>query len=95
MAAIAPRYGAATPLRIAANAAMAGCRPEYFPVVMLALEALAEEPFNLYGVQATTHPCTPLIILNGPIARELGVNAGHNAFGPGDRKSTRLNSSHT
>jgi hypothetical protein len=78
---IPPRYGAATPLRVAANAVMAGCRPEHFPLVLLALEAMAEEPYNLYGTQATTHPCTPLLIFNGPIARELNINCGHNVMG--------------
>jgi hypothetical protein len=84
IAQIAPRYGHATPLRLAANAVMAGCRPEYFPLCMLAVEAMCEEPFNLYGVQATTHLCAPLVIVNGPVARELGMNSGHNAFGPGN-----------
>src|SRR5512143_312218 len=68
VAVIPPRYGAATPLRLAANAVMAGCRPEYFPLFMLAIEAMCEEPFNLYGIQATTHLCAPLIIVNGPVA---------------------------
>jgi hypothetical protein len=83
VAKIAPRYGEATPLRLAANAVMAGCRPEFFPLFMLAIEAMCEEPFNLYGVQATTHLCAPLVIVNGPVGREIGVNSGHNAFGPG------------
>jgi hypothetical protein len=78
---IPPRFGAATPVRVAANAVMAGCKPEHFPLVLLALEALAEEPYNLYGTQATTHPCTPMLIFNGPIAAELGINSGHNAMG--------------
>src|SRR5262249_21395070 len=56
VAKIAPRYGEATPLRLAANAVMAGCRPQYFPLYMLAVEAMCEEQFNLYGIQATTHP---------------------------------------
>ncbi len=81
MAKIPPRYGAATPIRVAANAVMAGCRPEYFPLVLLALEAMAEEQYNLYGTQATTHPCTPMLIFNGPVAKELGINAGNNAMG--------------
>ena len=81
VAKIPPRYGAATPIRLAANAVMAGCKPEYFPLVMLALEALAEEPYNLYGTQATTHPCTPMLIFNGPVAKEVGLNAGHNVMG--------------
>ncbi|MDP2242263.1 MAG: hypothetical protein Q8K18_19160 [Burkholderiales bacterium] len=90
VAAIAPRYGAATPLRLAANAVMAGCRPEYFPVILAAVEALCEEPFNLYGIQATTHLCAPLLIVNGPIARELGINCGHNAFGPGVQSNATI-----
>lgn len=80
---LAPRYGALTPLRVAANAVMAGCRPEYFPLVLLALEAMAVEDFNLNGLQTTTHPGAPLAIFNGPIAREVGINGSHNAFGPG------------
>jgi hypothetical protein len=83
VAKVAPRYGEATPLRLAANAVMAGCRPEYFPLLALAIEAMCEEPFNLYGVQATTHLCAPLVIVNGPVAKELDINSGHNAFGPG------------
>lgn len=81
IAKIAPRYGEATPLRLAANAVMAGCKPEYFPLVLLALEAMAEEQYNLYGTQATTHPCTPMLIFNGPVAKEVGLNSGHNVMG--------------
>lgn len=90
VAAIAPRYGAATPLRLAANAVMAGCRPEYFPLIVLAIEAMCEEPFNLYGIQATTHLCAPLVIVNGPVARELGINCGYNAFGPGVQSNATI-----
>ncbi len=90
IAAIPPRYGEATPLRLAANAVMAGCRPEYFPLIILAVEAMCEEPFNLYGIQATTHLCAPLIIVNGPAAKELGINSGHNAFGPGTQSNATI-----
>jgi len=90
IATVAPRWGEATPLRLAANAVMAGCRPEYFPLLMLAIEALCEEPFNLYSIQTTTHQCAPLLIVNGPIARELAINGGHNAFGPGSRSNASL-----
>ena len=90
VATVAPRYGEATPLRLAANAVMAGCRPEYFPLVVLAIEALCEAKFNLYGIQATTHPCAPLIIVNGPVAKELGINSGHNAFGSGTRSNAAI-----
>ena len=90
VARMAPRYGEATPLRLAANAVMAGCRPEYFPLVTLAIEAMCEEPFNLYGIQATTHLCAPLVIVNGPVAKELGINCGHNAFGPGTHSNATI-----
>jgi len=90
IAKIAPRWGEATPLRLAANAVMAGCQPRYFPLLMLAIEAMCEEPLNLYGVQATTHLCAPLVIVNGPVATELGINAGHNAFGPGHQANATI-----
>jgi hypothetical protein len=90
VARIAPRYGEATPLRLAANAVMAGCRPEYFPLLVVAIEAMCEEPFNLYGVQATTHLCAPLVIVNGPVAKELDINCGHNALGPGWQANATL-----
>lgn len=87
---VAPRYGEATPLRLAANAVMAGCKPDYFPLIVLAVEALCDEAFNLYGIQATTHPCAPLLIVNGPGAKELGINGGHNAFGPGTHSNATI-----
>ena len=90
IAKIAPRYGEATPLRLAANAVMAGCKPEYFPLIVLAVEAMCDEAFNLYGVQATTHVCAPLVIVNGPGARELNMNSGHNAFGPGNHANATI-----
>ncbi len=85
-----PRQGEATVDRIAANAVMAGCRPEYFPVVLAAIEALADPLFNLDSVQATTHPVAPLILVNGPVAREIGLGAGHNAFGQGARANVTI-----
>ncbi len=85
-----PRQGEATVERIAANAVMAGCRPEYFPVILTAIEALANPLFNLDSVQATTHPVAPLMVVNGPIARELGINAGYNAYGQGFRANATI-----
>ncbi|MBS1218599.1 MAG: hypothetical protein H6R21_1732 [Proteobacteria bacterium] len=90
IAKIPPRWGEATPLLLAANAVMAGCQPRYFPLFMLAIEAMCEEPLNLYGVQATTHLCAPLVIVNGPVARELDINCGHNAFGPGHQGNATI-----
>src|SRR4029079_7753878 len=63
---------------------------EYFPLVMLAIEAMSDESFNLYAVQATTHCCAPLIIVNGPVAKELGINSGAGAFGPGAQSNATI-----
>jgi hypothetical protein len=85
-----PRQGVVTPAILAVNAVMAGCRPEYFPVVLAAVEAMLDPAFNLFAVQATTHPCAPCVIVNGPIAHELGINARYGAFGPGVRANATI-----
>jgi len=85
-----PRQGEATIEKIAANAVMAGCKPEYLPVILAAIEALADPLFNLDSVQATTHPVAPLIVVNGPIARELEINGGYNCFGQGFRANVTI-----
>ena len=90
IAVLPPRQGEATVERIAVNAVMAGCKPEYLPVIIAAIEALADPAFNLDSVQATTHPVAPLMIVNGPIARELGIQAGYNAFGQGFRANMTI-----
>lgn len=90
VAVLPPRQGEATVEKIAINAVMAGCRPEYFPVVLAAVEAVSQPPFNLDAVQATTHPVTPLLIVNGPIAAEIGLNASYNAFGQGFRANVTI-----
>jgi hypothetical protein len=85
-----PRQGEATVERIAINAVMAGCRPEYLPVLLAAVEAVADPQFNLDGIQATTHPVAPLIVVNGPVARRLGINAGPNCYGQGFRANAAI-----
>jgi hypothetical protein len=80
---IPPRGGTATVVAIAANAAMAGCRPEHMPVVIAALEAMLEPQFNLRGVVCTTHPCWPLAIVAGPITAELGMETRESVFNGG------------
>ena len=85
-----PRQGIVTYEILAVNAVMAGCRPEYFPVVIAAVEAMLDPTFNLFAVQATTHPCAPCVIVNGPIAHELGINARYGAFGPGVRANATI-----
>ncbi len=90
VAAIPPRWGEATIEKIAINAVMAGCLPEYLPVITTAVTAMCEEPFNLAGVQPTTHPSAPLLILNGPIAQKLNINSHYGAFGPGWRSNATI-----
>jgi hypothetical protein len=85
VATLAPRNARATVEAVAVNAALAGAGPEHLPVVLAAVRAVADPRFNLFAIQTTTHPCTPLVILNGPVARTLGVNAGPNALGQGHR----------
>ena len=83
VARVAPGYGAATLERIAINCVMAGCDPEYLPVLIAATQAVADPAFNLQGIQATTNPVAVWIIVNGPIAKALDVNAGFNCIGQG------------
>ena len=83
IAEIPPNWGGATVERLAINAVMAGCRPEYLPIIVAAVEAMGDPAFNFYAIQATTHPCAPLLIVNGPIRTELGFNSGSGAYGPG------------
>ncbi len=79
---VPPQNGIATVEKIAINAVMAGCRPEHLPVVIAAVEAMTAEGFDLFGVQATTHPCAMVAIVNGPIAKTLDINSGSGAMGP-------------
>jgi hypothetical protein len=85
VATLAPLDGAATLEAIAINAALAGAGPEHLPVIIAAVRAIAEPKFNLNAIQTTTHPCTPLLIVNGPIAGRLGISGGPNALGNGHR----------
>src|SRR4051812_27454295 len=82
---VPPRYGSLTREVLAINLVMAGCKPEYAPVVRAALLALTQSAFNLNGVQATTHMAAPLLVVNGPVVQAIGMNAGANAFGSGNR----------
>ena len=76
--------------KLAVNAVMAGADPSYFPIIVTAVEALLDPAFNLYGVQATTHPVAPLVIVNGPIARSVGLHSGAGLFGPGFRANATI-----
>jgi hypothetical protein len=80
---IEPMKGRATIEKVAINAVMAGARPEYFPVILAAVEAIADPAFDLYGVQTTDESVTPLFIINGPVVDALKINSGYGALGPG------------
>ena len=80
---VAPGSGAATVERIAVNAVMAGCDPQYLPILIAATEAIAEPEFNLQGIQATTNPVAVWLVVNGPIAKTLDVTATFNCIGQG------------
>jgi hypothetical protein len=80
---VEPLRGLATVEKVAANAVMAGCRPEYLPVVLAAAECVLDPAFNMRGVQTTDENVTPLVIVNGPVARALEINGGFGALGPG------------
>jgi len=74
----------------AVNAVMAGCLPAYFPVIVAALEAVNVHEYNFHASGASTGGSAPLLILSGPIVDELGMNAGANVFGPGNRANATL-----
>jgi hypothetical protein len=90
IALVAPRHGRATVEKIAVNAVMAGCRPEYLPAVIAAVEAICDPAFALEGVSGTTDAVAPLLIVNGPVRAELDVNCGVGVFGPGWRANATI-----
>ena len=75
---------------LAVNAVMAGCLPEYFPVLVAAFEAMDRDKFNFHGSAASTGGSAPLLIVSGPIVDEIGMNAGVNLFGPGNRANATI-----
>ena len=76
--------------KVAVNAVMAGCRPEYLPVVLAALEAICTDEFNMHGVLATTMSVGPILVVNGPIAAAIGMNSGINVLGHGNRANSSI-----
>ncbi|MFC2068933.1 hypothetical protein ACFLTP_08020 [Chloroflexota bacterium] len=87
---VPPQWSKATVEKIAINAVMAGCLPEYLPIIVTALEAMSAEQFNLRGMQATTYPVAYLLIVNGPIAKKLDINGNSGVFGPGWRSNVTI-----
>ena len=76
--------------KVAANAVMAGCLPQYLPVVLAATEAMLDPRFNLVGPSSSLGGAGILVIVNGPVTRELGINARNNLFGPGNRANATI-----
>ncbi len=90
VAIVPPNLAPVTVEKVAINAVMAGCRPEYLPVVLAAVAAVCSDAFNMHGVLATTHFPTPVLIINGPLRARLGINCGLNALGQGTRANATI-----
>src|SRR5262245_37820408 len=87
---IRDRAVAVTAEKVAINAVMAGCRPDYMPVVVAAVEAIGDPRWSYHGPGTSTGGAGVLMIVNGPVARELDINAGDNLFGPGWRANLTI-----
>jgi hypothetical protein len=90
VAVVPPDLVECTVEKAAINAVMAGCRPEYMPVVLAALEAACTDSFNVHGLLATTWASSPVVIVNGPVAERIGMNWGVNALGQGNRANATI-----
>jgi hypothetical protein len=90
VATVPPNLAPATVEKVAVNAVMAGCRPEYLPVVLAALEAVCTSEFNIHGLMATTWGATPVVVVNGPIRHLLGMNMKGMALGYGNRANATI-----
>ncbi len=90
VATVPPDLNQVTVEQVAINAVMAGCKPEYLPVVLTAVEAACETAFNMHGLLATTMFSGPIIVVNGPIAQRIGMNAEHNVLGQGNRANSTI-----
>ncbi len=87
---IPPNLVECTVEKVAVNAVLAGCRPEYFPVVLSVVEAALQPEFSMHGLLATLWFSGPVVIVNGPVARRLGINSGGNVFGQGHRANSTI-----
>jgi hypothetical protein len=90
VAVVPPDLVECTVEKVAVNAVLAGCRPEYLPVVLAAVEAACTDEFNIHGLLATTYFSGPVVIVNGPVARAIGMNAGVNVLGQGNRANATI-----
>ncbi len=87
---VTPRRGVLTPRRLAACAVMAGCKPEYYPILETAFKLMGATDFNLGGMTTTTGEVWPSILVSGPYAQEIGMESGFGLFGPGNRANNTI-----
>jgi thiol-disulfide isomerase/thioredoxin len=90
VATIPPNLDDITVEKVAISAVMAGCKPEYLPWVLTAVEAACNDEFNMHGLLATTMPVGPVLICSGPGTRAIGMNSGGNALGQGNRANLTI-----
>src|SRR5205085_7061790 len=90
VAVVPPDLVECTVEKVAVNAVMAGCKPEYLPVVLAAVEAACTNEFNAHGLLATTYFSGPMVVVNGPVTRAIGMNSGVNALGQGNRANATI-----
>jgi hypothetical protein len=90
VATVPPDLVPCTVEKVAVNAVMAGCKPEYLPVVLAAVAAACTNDFNMHGLLATTMPTGPVLVVNGPIRHAIGMNSGMNAMGQGNRANSTI-----
>ena len=90
VATLPPRKGQATVEVIAINAIMAGCKPEYMPVLIAAIEGVTDKTYPLELMQVTTNPMTPFLLVNGPVRKKLEINYGTGCLGPGWRANSTI-----
>jgi hypothetical protein len=76
--------------KIAINAVMAGCEPAYMPAILATVDAILDPAFDAYSIQTTTNPVGPMIVFNGPVRNELGINCGAGCFGPGTQANATI-----
>ena len=87
---IPPNRISCTVEKVAINAVLAGCKPEYMPVVLTAVEAACMEEFCMHGLLCTTYFSGPVVIVSGPLAKAIGMNSGINALGQGNRANATI-----
>ncbi len=90
VAVVPPDLVECTVEKVALNAVLAGCKPEHLPVVLACVEAACTDEFNMHGLLATTYFSGPVVIVNGPIAKRIGMNSGINALGQGNRANSSI-----